>query len=147
VHPSARVAFDRVVEIRKAQRISVEEDRRIVDSAAMRSKARGLKWLTSPANSTSAGLSRVKGVEDERAEPASRTLKSLLAGKIQGILSISPVGSSQMAQNIVRITIPYEKIPGALEQGNFGSHQGIELGNQLLSGKELSLASVGICAK
>jgi hypothetical protein len=95
----------------------------------------------------SAGLSRVKGVEDERAEPASRTLKSLLAGKIQGILSISPVGSSQMAQNIVRITIPYEKISGALEQGNFGSHQGIELGNQLLSGKELSLAFVGISLK
>jgi hypothetical protein len=41
----------------------------------------------------------------------------------------------------------YEKIPSALEQGTFGSHQGIELGNQLLSGKELSLALVGICAK
>ena len=50
-------------------------------------------------------------------------------------------------QNIGRITMPYERIPGALEQGNFGSHQGIELGNQLLSGKELSLALVGICAK
>jgi hypothetical protein len=34
-----------------------------------------------------------------------------------------------------------------LEQGNFGSHQGIELGNQLLSGKELSLVSAGICVK
>jgi hypothetical protein len=52
-----------------------------------------------------------------------------------------------MVQNIVRITIPYERIPGACEQGNFGSHQGIELRNQLSSGKELSLASVGICAK
>ena len=31
-HPSARVAFDREVEIGKAQRILVEEDRRIVDS-------------------------------------------------------------------------------------------------------------------
>jgi hypothetical protein len=41
----------------------------------------------------------------------------------------------------------YERIPGAREQGNFGCHQGIELGNQLLSGKELSLASVGVCAK
>ena len=41
----------------------------------------------------------------------------------------------------------YERIPGALEQGNFGSHQGIELGNQVLSGKELSLALFGICAK
>ena len=29
-HPSARVAFDREVEIGKAQRILVEEDRRIV---------------------------------------------------------------------------------------------------------------------
>jgi hypothetical protein len=50
-------------------------------------------------------------------------------------------------QNIETITIPYERIPGALEQGNFGSHQGIELGNQVLSGKELSLALFGICAK
>jgi hypothetical protein len=39
------------------------------------------------------------------------------------------------------------RIPGALEQGNFGSHQGIELGNQLLSGKEISLAFVGISLK
>jgi hypothetical protein len=31
-HPSARVAFDREVEIGKAQRIWVEEDRRIVAS-------------------------------------------------------------------------------------------------------------------
>ena len=31
-HPSPRVAFDREVEIGKAQRILVEEDRRIVDS-------------------------------------------------------------------------------------------------------------------
>jgi hypothetical protein len=31
-HPSARVGFDREVEIGKAQRILVEEDRRIVDS-------------------------------------------------------------------------------------------------------------------
>jgi len=52
-----------------------------------------------------------------------------------------------MVQNIGRITISYEIIPGALEQGNLGSHQGIELGNQLLSGKELSLALVDICAK
>ena len=36
-------------------------------------------------------------------------------------------------QNVGRITMSYERIPGALEQGNFGSHQGIELGNQLLS--------------
>ena len=70
-----------------------------------------------------------------------------IGGKIQGILPISPVGSSQMVQNIGKITMSYEKIPDTLEQGNFGSHQGIELGNQLLSGKELSLASVGICAK
>jgi hypothetical protein len=69
---------------------------------------------------------------------------SLLAGKIQGILPISPVGSGQMVQNIDRITMDYEKIPCAREQGNFGSHQGIELGNQLLSGKQLSLALVGI---
>ena len=41
----------------------------------------------------------------------------------------------------------YERIPDALEQGNFGSHQGIELGNQVLSGKELSLVSFGICLK
>jgi hypothetical protein len=78
---------------------------------------------------------------------SSSSLFSLLAGKIQGILTISPVGSSQMVQNIGRITMPYNKIPGTLEQGNFGSHQGIERGNQLLSGKELSLALVGICAK
>jgi hypothetical protein len=52
-----------------------------------------------------------------------------------------------MVENIVRITMSYNKIPGTLEQGNFGFHQGIELGNQLLSGKELSLALVGICAK
>jgi hypothetical protein len=48
-----------------------------------------------------------------------------------------------MVQNIERITICYERIPGALEQGNFGSHQGIELGNQVIVGKELPLASVG----
>jgi hypothetical protein len=35
----------------------------------------------------------------------------------------------------------------AFEQGNFGSHQGIELGNQVLSGKELSLALFGIYAE
>jgi hypothetical protein len=35
----------------------------------------------------------------------------------------------QRVQNIGRITVCYERIPGALEQGNFGSHQGIELGN------------------
>ena len=52
-----------------------------------------------------------------------------------------------MAQNIGRITIPERRILGALEQGNFGSHQGIELGNQLLSGKALSLALVGIFLK
>jgi hypothetical protein len=52
-----------------------------------------------------------------------------------------------MVQNIGRITRPYEKIPGALEQGKFGSHQGIELGNQLLSGNELSLALDGICKR
>jgi hypothetical protein len=43
-------------------------------------------------------------------------------------------------QNIGTITICYERIPGALEQGNFGSHQGSELENQPFSGKELSLA-------
>jgi hypothetical protein len=42
-----------------------------------------------------------------------------------------------MMPNIGRITMSYERISGALEQGNFGSHQGIELGNQLLYGKEL----------
>ena len=52
-----------------------------------------------------------------------------------------------MVQNIGGITMSYEGISGALEQGNFGSHQGIELGNQSLSGKELLLASVGIRAK
>ena len=52
-----------------------------------------------------------------------------------------------MVQNIGRITMSYEKIPGDPEQEKFGSHQGIELGNQLFSGKELSLALVGICAK
>jgi hypothetical protein len=40
-----------------------------------------------------------------------------------------------MVQNAGRITMSYERISGALEQG-------IELGNQLLSGKELSLASL-----
>jgi len=34
----------------------------------------------------------------------------------------------QMVPNIGKITMPYERIPGALEQGNVGSHQGIELG-------------------
>jgi hypothetical protein len=57
---------------------------------------------------------------------------SLLARKIQGILPFSPVGSSQMVQNIGRITISYERIPRALEQGNFGSHQGIELGKSVI---------------
>ena len=52
-----------------------------------------------------------------------------------------------MVKNIGRITMSYGRISDALEQGNFGSHQGIELGNQLLSGKELSLALFGICAK
>ena len=50
-------------------------------------------------------------------------------------------------QNTETITISYERIPGALEQGNFGSHQGIELGNQSLSGKELSWRLVGIVLK
>jgi hypothetical protein len=72
---------------------------------------------------------------------------SLLAGKIQGILPISPVGSSQKVQNIGGITVRYERIPGALEQGNFGSHQGIELGNQVLSGKEHSLALLAFVLK
>ena len=72
---------------------------------------------------------------------------SLLAGKIQGILPISRVGSSQRVQNIGSITMCCERIPGAVEQGNFRSHQGTELGNQLLSGNELSLALFGICAK
>jgi hypothetical protein len=50
---------------------------------------------------------------------------SLLAGKIQGILPISPVGSGEMVENIVRITT-YNKIPGTLEQGEiFGFHQEI----------------------
>jgi hypothetical protein len=52
-------------------------------------------------------------------ETCGRTVR-LLAGKIQGILPISPVGSSQMAQNIVRITISHEKILGTLEQENLG---------------------------
>jgi hypothetical protein len=82
-----------------------------------------------------------------RLEAGPSRINHLLAGKIQGILPISPVGSSQRVQNIGRITVCYERIPGALEQGNFGSHQGIELGNQVLSGKELSLALFGICAK
>jgi hypothetical protein len=74
-------------------------------------------------------------------------LISLLAGKMQGILPILPLGRSQRVQNTETITISHERIPGALEQGNFGSHQGIELGIRLLSRKELSLALVGICAK
>ena len=49
---------------------------------------------------------------------------SLLAGKIQGILPISPVGCSQIVQNVSTITLTYEKIFGALEPGDFGSHQG-----------------------
>ena len=52
-----------------------------------------------------------------------------------------------MVQNIGRITMSYGRISDALEQGNFGSHQGIELGNQLLSGKQLPLALVGILLK
>ena len=35
-----------------------------------------------------------------------------------------------MVQNVSTIAIIYDQIPGALEQGNFGSHQGIELGNR-----------------
>ena len=35
-----------------------------------------------------------------------------------------------MVPNIGRITMPYGRIPSALEQGNVGSHQGIELGNR-----------------
>jgi len=62
-------------------------------------------------------------------------LKVVIAGKIQGILPISPIGSSQIVQNIAIATTAYEITIGALEQGNFGSYQGIELGNQLLSGK------------
>jgi hypothetical protein len=34
----------------------------------------------------------------------------------------------------------YERIPGALEQEYFGSHQGMKLGNHPFFGKELSLA-------
>ena len=49
-----------------------------------------------------------------------------------------------MVQNIGRITMSYGRISDALEQGNFGSHQGIELGNQLSSGKEPLLALVGM---
>ena len=52
-----------------------------------------------------------------------------------------------MVQNASTVAIIYEKIPDALEQGNFGSHQGIELGNKLLCGKKLSLALVGICKR
>ena len=51
------------------------------------------------------------------------------------------------SQNTPKITMCYERIPGALEQGSFASHQGIELGNQSLSGKELSWRSVGIVLK
>ena len=86
-------------------------------------------------------------MDGDGARACLRPVFSLLAGKIQGILPISPVGSSQMVQNIGRITMSYEKIPGDPEQEKFGSHQGIELRNQLFSGKELSLALVGICAK
>jgi hypothetical protein len=55
--------------------------------------------------------------------------------------------SGRITMSYERITMSYERIPDALEQGNFGSHQGIELGNQLLSGKELPLALVGILLK
>jgi hypothetical protein len=50
-----------------------------------------------------------------------------------------------MVQNIERITICYERIPGALEQGNFGSHQGIELGNQLLSVRSFHWRQLDLC--
>jgi hypothetical protein len=48
------------------------------------------------------------------------------------------------SQNIPKITMCYERIPDALEQGSFAFHQGIELGNHSFSGKELSWRSVGI---
>jgi len=76
-----------------------------------------------------------------------------LAGKNSTYISqlareaTNPIERTKPPQNIGRITVCYERIPGALEQGNFGSHQGIELGNQVLSGKELFLALFGICAK
>jgi hypothetical protein len=38
------------------------------------------------------------------------------------------LGAAKECRISGRITLFYERIPGALEQGNFGSHQGIELG-------------------
>ena len=88
----------------------------------------------------------VAGITRDRAPSPQSDLAIFRASRENtGNFAYSPVGSSQMVQNIGRITMSYEKILGALEQGNFGSHQGIELGNQFLSGKELSLALVGIC--
>ena len=69
------------------------------------------------------------------------------AGKLQGILPIFASWDQSKVQNSPKITMCYERIPGALEQGNFGSHQGIELGNQSLFGKELSWRLVGIVLK
>jgi hypothetical protein len=47
-----------------------------------------------------------------------------------------------MVPNIGKITMPHERIPGALEQGNVGSHQGIEEIVIVWQG-----AFIGICAK
>jgi hypothetical protein len=101
---------------------------------------RGILFLTTRSLDDVNAILSMPGVQETR-------LISLLAGKIQGILPILPLGRSQRVQNTETITISHERIPGALEQGNFGSHQGIELGIRLLSRKELSLALVDICAK
>jgi len=70
---------------------------------------------------------------------------SLLAGKIQGILPISPVGRSRTVQNVSIITIIHEKIPGTFELGKFRVSSGIELGNQSSVWQGASLRLVGSC--
>jgi len=69
----------------------------------------------------SGGVRRECGVSPFR---MSRRPRSSL---IQGILPISPVGSSQMVQNASTVTIIYEKIP---RTGKLRVSSRIELGNQ-----------------
>jgi hypothetical protein len=140
--PPARLRAYRV-KPRKPSRVAGENMRKIIQLTA--AWAPDDEEHDAPGRGRRRSLQPILAFNDNFIPPSSNS--SLLAGKIQGNLPISPAESSQMVQNIERITIPYERTPGALEQGNLGSHQGIELGNQLLSGKELSLASVGICAK
>jgi hypothetical protein len=52
-----------------------------------------------------------------------------------------------MVQNVSTVTVSSEKFLGALEQGNFGAHQGLNWEISHRSDRELSLGLVGSCAK